>query len=416
MRCSAILLIICSALLGCSGNNSENSNVPTSNEHEATQPEPKECLKTNLIDINMAFAQNQIRAEKTYNSCVNFYGRVGQINANSSNSDIAISIEFTNSSIVAKFKPENRDVIAQLNLYDKVYVNCDNIVQSYGTVTANDCTVTDIQKNKKNPMAALADDLQEATVILNAKSSTSSPVNSIDENIQECYNSSYYNYTEESIGFLSNSKNKTQKFKLMQVLVACQAIEDNKDHTRKNSEDELLLSLNTPLVGKLPKNFKNRLFELYNDLYIAVNEINFSQSDIYPFIERLQTSKSNNKSVVNNNPTNTISTSAPVSEKGSALSNNQNNSASASVSYADLVIGVVRPFIIVPDDLEPNAKAIVTIKLNPNLTVKSVSIIKSSGNAAYDQNIQSAIMRVKVLPPLPDGANFADYKILTLNI
>ena len=73
-----------------------------------------------------------------------------------------------------------------------------------------------------------------------------------------------------------------------------------------------------------------------------------------------------------------------------------------------------RPFVQVPDDINPKAVATIKVELYPNLNVKSVKLIKSSGNAMYDQNVQTAIMRVKVFPALPDGANFVDYRILKL--
>ena len=78
------------------------------------------------------------------------------------------------------------------------------------------------------------------------------------------------------------------------------------------------------------------------------------------------------------------------------------------------MINAVRPFVQVPDDINPKAVATIKVELYPNLNVKSVKLIKSSGNAMYDQNVQTAIMRVKVFPALPDGANFVEYRILKL--
>jgi len=83
-------------------------------------------------------------------------------------------------------------------------------------------------------------------------------------------------------------------------------------------------------------------------------------------------------------------------------------------NYADLVIEKVRPFVIVPDNLDSSAKAIVEVTLLPSMEVYDIKLIKSSGNTEYDDNVQQAIDRVRVFPPLPDKAEFKDYRVLRL--
>ena len=83
-------------------------------------------------------------------------------------------------------------------------------------------------------------------------------------------------------------------------------------------------------------------------------------------------------------------------------------------NYADLVIEKVRPFVIIPDGIDESAKAVVEVTLLPNMEVYKIRLLKSSGNDDYDNNIQDAINRVKVFPPLPDGAEFSDYRKLRL--
>lgn len=125
----------------------------------------------------------------------------------------------------------------------------------------------------------------------------------------------------------------------------------------------------------------------------------------------------NKKAQINDLLGDTVSENTTSIRKGKALGGNPNGTSDTDNligNYADLVIGAVRPFVIIPDDVDSKAKAIVKVELYPNLNVKSVSLVRSSGNAAYDQNIQTAIMRVKVFPPLPDGAKFTDYRILKL--
>lgn len=83
-------------------------------------------------------------------------------------------------------------------------------------------------------------------------------------------------------------------------------------------------------------------------------------------------------------------------------------------NYADLVIERVRPFVIIPDNLDENVKAVVEVTLLPSMEVYDIKLVKSSGNPDYDNNVQQAIDRVRIFPPLPDGAQFADYRVLRL--
>lgn len=83
-------------------------------------------------------------------------------------------------------------------------------------------------------------------------------------------------------------------------------------------------------------------------------------------------------------------------------------------NYADLVIEKVRPFVIVPDNIDSSAKAIVEVTLLPSMEVYDIKLIKSSGNSEYDNNVQQAIDRVRIFPPLPEKAEFNDYRVLRL--
>lgn len=83
-------------------------------------------------------------------------------------------------------------------------------------------------------------------------------------------------------------------------------------------------------------------------------------------------------------------------------------------NYADQVISRVRPFIIIPDGISPDAKAVVEVTLLPNMNVYNARLVKSSGNTDYDNNLLQAINRVNTFPPLPDGADFADFRKIKL--
>ncbi|MBX9597438.1 MAG: TonB C-terminal domain-containing protein [Burkholderiales bacterium] len=83
-------------------------------------------------------------------------------------------------------------------------------------------------------------------------------------------------------------------------------------------------------------------------------------------------------------------------------------------NYADLIINTVKPFVVIPEDVDVRASATIRVEFNPTLDIKSVKLTKSSGNSSYDKNIESAIWAVKKFPPLPNGANFVDYRVIQL--
>lgn len=125
----------------------------------------------------------------------------------------------------------------------------------------------------------------------------------------------------------------------------------------------------------------------------------------------------NKKAQINDLLGDSISTNSASIRKGKALGGNPNGTSDSNNligNYADQVINAVRPFVQVPDDIDSKAAAIVRVELYPNMNVKSAKLIKSSGNTLYDQNVQSAVIRLKVFPALPDGAKFVDYRILKL--
>ncbi len=127
--------------------------------------------------------------------------------------------------------------------------------------------------------------------------------------------------------------------------------------------------------------------------------------------------KTNIKADINDLLGDVTTTNTKGVRKGQALGGNPNGTSDSDNlvgNYADLVIKTVRPFVQIPENVNPKAKAIVKIELYPNLQVKSATLIKSSGNHQYDENVQNAIKRVKIFPPLPDGAKFVNYRILNL--
>lgn len=82
--------------------------------------------------------------------------------------------------------------------------------------------------------------------------------------------------------------------------------------------------------------------------------------------------------------------------------------------YADSVIRLLRPYIIIPDNIDSRATAMVQVTLLPNLTVYQVKLLKSSGNMDYDDSVQQSIVKAHTFPQLPTNANFNDYRVLIL--
>jgi hypothetical protein len=84
------------------------------------------------------------------------------------------------------------------------------------------------------------------------------------------------------------------------------------------------------------------------------------------------------------------------------------------VNYADSVVAAVRPWVIIPDGIDPNTVVILQVVLLPNMSVYSVKIIQPSNNNTYDTNVVNAINRVHIFPELPENAKFSDFRQLML--
>jgi colicin import membrane protein len=87
---------------------------------------------------------------------------------------------------------------------------------------------------------------------------------------------------------------------------------------------------------------------------------------------------------------------------------------SSNGEYISQVVARVRPHVQVPDNVSGNPKAVVEVTLLPSLEVRDVKLLQSSGNPAYDEAVQRAVWAAKTFPPLPPGAQFADFRRLKL--
>lgn len=85
-------------------------------------------------------------------------------------------------------------------------------------------------------------------------------------------------------------------------------------------------------------------------------------------------------------------------------------------SYSDQVLSMIAkhreslPHIY----LDPKLKVILKVVLNTNLSVKSVTVIKSSGSDYFDKYMENVILQINRFPQLPNGANFSDFRILNI--
>lgn len=111
---------------------------------------------------------------------------------------------------------------------------------------------------------------------------------------------------------------------------------------------------------------------------------------------------------------------APASRPAPA---NQSGAASGAVggvsdeawlnNYATLVVERVRPHVFAPDVPE-NTRTLLEITLLPNLEVRAVEKVHSSGNDQYDEAVIRAVWAAKQFPPLLPGMKFSDVRKIRL--
>ncbi|MEQ6291082.1 energy transducer TonB [Vogesella sp. GCM10023246] len=96
----------------------------------------------------------------------------------------------------------------------------------------------------------------------------------------------------------------------------------------------------------------------------------------------------------------------------------QNGSASGvadlRAQYIDAVRNRIRPYVMVPDGISGNPEAVVEVEILPTLEIRSSRLLRSSGNSGYDQAVLTALREARRFPPLPKGAEFADFRRITL--
>lgn len=83
--------------------------------------------------------------------------------------------------------------------------------------------------------------------------------------------------------------------------------------------------------------------------------------------------------------------------------------------YVEAVRNRIRPYVMVPDGINGNPQAVVEVEILPTMEIRSSRLLRSSGNSAYDQAVLAALREARRFPPLPKGAEFADFRRITLN-
>ena len=78
------------------------------------------------------------------------------------------------------------------------------------------------------------------------------------------------------------------------------------------------------------------------------------------------------------------------------------------------IVGKIRRNIVMPPDVADDAGAEFTVTLLPGGTVLSARLTRSSGNAAYDNAVERAILKSQPLPLPADAALFNRFRELKL--
>ena len=85
-------------------------------------------------------------------------------------------------------------------------------------------------------------------------------------------------------------------------------------------------------------------------------------------------------------------------------------------AYKREVSARVRSYASAPPGTEGSPRVTVSVRLGPSMQVLGVSVIKSSGDSAYDQAVVQGVRSVGQFPPRPDGASMDLFRNITLNI
>ncbi len=83
--------------------------------------------------------------------------------------------------------------------------------------------------------------------------------------------------------------------------------------------------------------------------------------------------------------------------------------------YTAKIASKIRSNIVMPPNVAPDAKAEFTVTLLPGGSVMNARLTKSSGNAAYDNAVERAILKSDPLPLPSDASVFSHFRELKLS-
>ncbi len=130
-----------------------------------------------------------------------------------------------------------------------------------------------------------------------------------------------------------------------------------------------------------------------------------------PQVKANKTNKAINDLLSDISPNGTSGHGKVHSNKDNGGSSSNNN---MTHNYADAVVNLIRPYVEIPNNIDPNAVATVQVTLLPNMHVYNVRLVQSSGNIEYDNNVKQAILKAAMFPPLPNGSSWADFRKINL--
>jgi colicin import membrane protein len=84
--------------------------------------------------------------------------------------------------------------------------------------------------------------------------------------------------------------------------------------------------------------------------------------------------------------------------------------------YSERVHMRIKRFLIVPPNVTGNPEVVFDVTLAPDGNPMSIKLNRSSGNAAYDQAVERAILKASPLPQPPANAEYKKFRDLTLTI
>ena len=82
--------------------------------------------------------------------------------------------------------------------------------------------------------------------------------------------------------------------------------------------------------------------------------------------------------------------------------------------YTDAIKDKIGRFIVLPPNLQGNPEAEFDVVLLPDGNLLGVKLKRTSGNSAYDNAVERAILKAQPLPLPPDPALFRDFRELNL--